>query len=62
MKLSSPIMGEPRQCAKAIATVISTRHPRPRYLVGMDARALATMDRFTPTALKDRITRIALGL
>jgi len=62
MKLSSPVMGEPLQCAKTIATVISTRHPRPRYLVGMDARALATMDRFTPTALKDRITRIALGL
>jgi short-subunit dehydrogenase len=62
MKLSSPMMGEPQQCAKVITTAISTRHPRPRYLVGMDARALATMDRFTPTALKDRITRIALGL
>jgi NAD(P)-dependent dehydrogenase (short-subunit alcohol dehydrogenase family) len=62
MKLSSPIMGEPRQCARVIATAISTRHPRPRYLVGMDARALAAMDRFTPTPLKDRITRIALGL
>jgi len=62
MRASSPIMGEPRQCARVITTAISTRHPRPRYLVGMDARALATMDRFTPTALKDRITRIALGL
>jgi NAD(P)-dependent dehydrogenase (short-subunit alcohol dehydrogenase family) len=62
MKLSSPIMGEPRQCARVIANAISSRHPRPRYLVGMDARALAAMDRFTPTPLKDRITRIALGL
>ncbi len=62
MKLASPIMGEPRQCAKVIAGAISTRHPRPRYLVGLDARALATMDRFTPSAVKDRITRLALGL
>jgi short-subunit dehydrogenase len=62
MRLSSPIMGEPRQCAKVIAGAVSSRHPRPRYLVGVDARALATMDRFTPTALKDRVTRLALGL
>jgi hypothetical protein len=55
-------MGEPRQCARVIRSVMSTRHPRPRYLVGMDARALVAMDRFTPTPLKDRITRIALGL
>ncbi len=62
MKLSSPFMGEPSQCARAIRTAISTRHPRPRYLVGIDARALVAMDRFTPTPLKDRITRLALGL
>jgi hypothetical protein len=55
-------MGEPQRCARIIATAVSTRHPRPRYLVGMDARALVAMDRFTPTALKDRVTRIALGL
>ena len=62
MRMSSPLMGEPRQCARVISAAVSSRHPRPRYLVGMDARALATMDRFTPTPLKDRITRIALGL
>ncbi len=62
LKLSSPLMGEPRRCARVIATAVSTRHPRPRYLVGMDARALVAASRFTPTALKDRVTRIALGL
>jgi len=62
MKFSSPIMGEPKQCAKVIATAISSRHPRARYLVGLDARALAIADRMAPTMVKDRITRLALGL
>jgi short-subunit dehydrogenase len=62
MMLSSPIMGEPKQCAKVIANALSSRHPRARYLVGIDAMALATVDRFTPTALKDRIVRLTLGL
>jgi NAD(P)-dependent dehydrogenase (short-subunit alcohol dehydrogenase family) len=62
MKLSSPIMGEPVRCAKVIASAIASRHPRARYLVGIDAQALSMMNRVTPTALKDRITRITLGL
>lgn len=62
MLLSSPIMGEPKQCAKVIANSLSSRHPRARYLVGIDAMALATVDRFTPTAVKDRIVRLTLGL
>ena len=32
------------------------------YLVGIDAMALATVERFTPTALKDRVVRLTLGL
>jgi short-subunit dehydrogenase len=62
MMLSSPIMGEPKQCAKVIANALSSRHPRARYLVGIDAMALATVERFTPTAVKDRIVRLTLGL
>jgi short-subunit dehydrogenase len=62
MMLSSPIMGEPKQCAKVIANALSSRHPRARYLVGIDAMALATVERFTPTALKDRVVRLTLGL
>lgn len=62
LKLTTPIMGEPRHCAKVIRAAISSRHPRPRYLVGMDARGILALGRYTPTALKDRVTRIALGL
>ena len=62
MMLSSPIMGEPKQCAKVIANALSSKRPRARYLVGIDAMALATVERFTPTALKDRVVRLTLGL
>jgi NAD(P)-dependent dehydrogenase (short-subunit alcohol dehydrogenase family) len=62
MMLSSPIMGEPKQCAKVIANALSTRRPRARYLVGIDAMALAAVERFTPTSLKDRVVRLTLGL
>jgi short-subunit dehydrogenase len=62
MMLSSPIMGEPKQCAKVIVNALSSRRPRARYLVGIDAMALATVERFTPTALKDRVVRLTLGL
>jgi short-subunit dehydrogenase len=62
MMLSSPIMGEPSQCAKVIANALSSKRPRARYLVGIDAMALAAVERFTPTALKDRVVRLTLGL
>jgi NAD(P)-dependent dehydrogenase (short-subunit alcohol dehydrogenase family) len=62
MKLSSPIMGEPGRCAKVIASAVASRHPRARYLVGIDAQALSMMNRVTPTAIKDRVTRLTLGL
>jgi short-subunit dehydrogenase len=62
MMLSSPIMGEPKQCAKVIANALTSKRPRARYLVGLDAMALATVERFTPTALKDRVVRLTLGL
>jgi NAD(P)-dependent dehydrogenase (short-subunit alcohol dehydrogenase family) len=62
MKLSSPIMGEPETCAKVIASAVAARRPRARYLVGIDAQALSAFQRFTPTAVKDRITRLTLGL
>ena len=36
--------------------------PRARYLVGNDAQAAALAERFTPTFLKDFVTRQVLGL
>jgi len=62
MKLSSPIMGQPQQCAKVIGRALSARHPRARYLLGVDAMTLAATSRLTPTAVKDRVIRLTLGL
>ena len=57
-----PDLGDPSQVAKVIAGVLSSRAPRARYLVGIDANLLALTDRFTPTMVKDRVTRLGLGI
>jgi NAD(P)-dependent dehydrogenase (short-subunit alcohol dehydrogenase family) len=61
-KLTEPIMGDPQGCAKVIANALSTRLPRTRYLVGLDAQTLSVAYRLSPTFLRDRVYRIALGL
>lgn len=61
-RLSEPVMGHPRRCAKVIAGALTARVPRARYLVGYDAQALAVMQQFTPTTIKDRVTRLVMGL
>lgn len=61
-RLLEPIMGNPQQCAKVIATALTTRFPRARYLVGLDAQALNLADSLTPTFVKDRIMRLGLGI
>jgi NAD(P)-dependent dehydrogenase (short-subunit alcohol dehydrogenase family) len=61
-RLYRPLMGEPAQCARAIATACTTRFPRARYLVGNDARTIAVWSQLTPTRLKDEIVRRTLGL
>jgi hypothetical protein len=38
------------------------RRPRPRYLVGFDARSMAAAQRMVPTELKGRLVRRTLGL
>lgn len=62
LKFGEPIMGEPEHCAKVIARAISANRPRARYLVGVDAMAFAATQRLTPTAVKDRVIRLTLGL
>jgi NAD(P)-dependent dehydrogenase (short-subunit alcohol dehydrogenase family) len=61
-RLLGPIMGNPQQCAKVIATAVGTRYPRARYLVGLDAQAMNLADTLTPTFLKDRVMRFGLGI
>lgn len=60
--LWSGLMGDPASCAKVIARAIETPTPRSRYLVGADARLLAAASDITPTAVMDRIMRLAQGL
>jgi NAD(P)-dependent dehydrogenase (short-subunit alcohol dehydrogenase family) len=61
-RLIEPIMGSPEQCAAVIAGALTTRLPRDRYLVGLDAQAIRLGDRLTPTLVRDRVLRAVLGL
>ena len=60
-RLAQPIMGAPGQVAKVIAAALSG-FTRPRYLVGYDAAAISLWSRLTPTEIKDRLSRLVLGL
>jgi NAD(P)-dependent dehydrogenase (short-subunit alcohol dehydrogenase family) len=62
VQLSAPIMGDPASCARVIVRAVGSRATRARYLVGVDARLLAAVSQFTPTPIKDRVTRLVLGL
>ncbi len=62
IRLATTFAGDPAGVAKVIAGALSGQAPRARYLVGYDAQALAVMDSLTPTLLKDRVIRLALGL
>jgi NAD(P)-dependent dehydrogenase (short-subunit alcohol dehydrogenase family) len=56
------LMGEPGKVAKVIGSAVASKRPHTRYLIGYDAMLLAAMDRFTPTVVKDRVSRLTLGL
>jgi NAD(P)-dependent dehydrogenase (short-subunit alcohol dehydrogenase family) len=62
MQLGQAIMGEPSTVAHAIAAAVDSRSPRARYLVGVDAQLTVLTSRLTPTLVKDRVTRLVLGL
>lgn len=61
-QLMEPLMGDPQGCARVIAGALTTRLPRARYLVGLDAQAANLADTFTPTFVKDRVFRATLGI
>jgi NAD(P)-dependent dehydrogenase (short-subunit alcohol dehydrogenase family) len=61
-RLWQPLMGDPAQCAKVIASALTSRIARTRYLVGYDAQALALWSSLTPTQVKDRIVRMFMSL
>jgi NAD(P)-dependent dehydrogenase (short-subunit alcohol dehydrogenase family) len=61
-RLLEPIMGNPEHVAKVIASAVDAHAPRARYLVGLDAQLMHLADSLAPTALKDRVMRLGLGL
>jgi NAD(P)-dependent dehydrogenase (short-subunit alcohol dehydrogenase family) len=61
-RLMEPMMGAPAACARVIVTALTSRVPRSRYLVGLDAQAILLAQRLTPTFVKDRVMRMGLGL
>lgn len=62
IRLLDPLMRSPEHVADVITTALTTNLPRSRYLVGLDARTAALADQVLPTGLKDRLTRLTLGL
>ena len=61
-RLAQSVMGSPGQVARVVARALRSPLPRPRYLVGYDAVTGAVLERVVPTPVKDRVTRIVLGL
>jgi NAD(P)-dependent dehydrogenase (short-subunit alcohol dehydrogenase family) len=62
LRLTETFMGRPRQVARVVAQALTTHHPSDRYLVGLDAHALSWAQRFTPGPVRDRVTRLGMGL
>jgi hypothetical protein len=55
-------MGEPAGAARAIGKALTVSSPPARYLVGRDARAIAAAQPLVPTRIRDRVTRLLIGL
>ncbi|HWE54942.1 MAG TPA: SDR family oxidoreductase [Acidimicrobiales bacterium] len=62
LRFTQGLMGHPDRVAKVVGRALAARFPQPRYLVGLDAAALTIGQRLSPTVLRDRITRLGLGL
>lgn len=62
IRLTRPLMGEPGAVARVVVKALTAKRPRPRYLVGVDAQAIAIYERLVPTEVKDRLARLGLGL
>jgi NAD(P)-dependent dehydrogenase (short-subunit alcohol dehydrogenase family) len=61
-QVALPVMGDLSSVARTIVRALSASSPRPRYLVGIDARAIALWQSVVPVEVRDRLYRIALGL
>jgi NAD(P)-dependent dehydrogenase (short-subunit alcohol dehydrogenase family) len=52
----------PEKVAKVVAHALTARRPRTRYLVGADAKAMATLKKLLPDRLRDQLVARASGL
>lgn len=52
----------PVKVADAVEHALSARHPRTRYLIGLDARTQARLKPFVPTRIYDRVVARIMGL
>jgi len=48
--------------ARVVERALTARRPRPRYVVGVDARGMILAQAVLPTRVFDRIMRRAMGL
>jgi NAD(P)-dependent dehydrogenase (short-subunit alcohol dehydrogenase family) len=62
LRWTQALMGDPSAVATVIVRALSARWPSARYLVGYDAQLVTLTDMVLPTALKDRLSRLMLGL
>lgn len=62
LRLFTAFMGESEGVARTIGKALTAGSPRARYLVGPDAQAIALTQPLIPTALRDRVMRLVLGL
>lgn len=62
IKASQRLMGDPIDVARVISSVMTAKAPKPRYLVGYDARAIDIYSKLLPTEVRDRLARLTLGL
>jgi NAD(P)-dependent dehydrogenase (short-subunit alcohol dehydrogenase family) len=59
-RIDEELGSEPRAVAEAIATALTARRPRARYLVGSDARQRAVAAKLLPARVMDRMIGRAL--
>jgi NAD(P)-dependent dehydrogenase (short-subunit alcohol dehydrogenase family) len=52
----------PDKVAGAVTQALTARRPRTRYLVGADARVMATLKKLLPDRLRDRLVARATGI
>ena len=62
VRAGEPFMASADAVARTIGTAMTTRSPRPVYLVGVDARVARLSTQLVPQWVRDRVSRTVLGL